>query len=67
MKLHRIALLVGLGLLTTGCGRHIYHVAGCDERLSIPHKRVECRACVERPIPHEFLPDMPDGERCVRR
>lgn len=41
--------------------------AGCEERLESPHKLQECRACVERPVPHEYLPDNPDGERCVRR
>ena len=54
--------------LASGCaGRQIYHVRGCDERLAIEYKRMECRACVTRPIPHEFLPDNPDGARCVRR
>jgi len=57
-----------LGWLAGGCAeRHIYYVPGCDERLAIAYKRMECRACVERPIPHEYLPDYPDGARCVRR
>jgi hypothetical protein len=61
-------MLIALALTALGgCGRHIYYVHGCDERLEIPYKRMECRACVERPIPHEFLPDNPDGARCVRR
>ncbi len=54
--------------LSAGCaGREIYHVRGCDERLAMAYKRMECRACVERPMPHEYLPDNPDGARCVRR
>ena len=65
MKWSRLGLLVAL--LGSGCVRHIFYVQGCDDRLAIPHKRAECRACVERPVPHEFLPDNPDGERCVRR
>jgi hypothetical protein len=48
-------------------GRQIFHVAGCDERLALPYKRAECRACVLRPIPHEYLPDNPEGARCVLR
>ena len=58
--------VIGFGLSACG-GRQIFYVRGCDERLAIPYKRMECRACVERPIPHEFLPDNPDGARCVRR
>jgi hypothetical protein len=61
-------LLLALGTAAGGCaGRHIFYVAGCDERLAMPEKRMECRACVERPVPHEFLPDNPNGARCVRR
>jgi len=61
-------LWILLVLAAGGCaGREIFHVRGCDERLSIPHKRMECRACVERPRPHVFLPDQPDGTRCVPR
>lgn len=61
-------LLLALGVEAGGCaGRQIFHVRGCDERLAIPYKRQECRACVERPYPHEYLPDNPDGARCVRR
>jgi hypothetical protein len=61
-------LLLALSSLTSACaGRQIFYVAGCDERLAIPYKRAECRACVERPMPHEYLPDNPDGARCVRR
>jgi hypothetical protein len=60
--------VLSLAVLASGCaGRHIYYVSGCNERLAIPHKRQECRACVERPVPHEFMPDNPDGSRCVRR
>jgi hypothetical protein len=51
---------------TSGCaGRQIYHLAGCQERLAMPEKKLECRACVERPRPHKYLPDNPDGARCV--
>jgi hypothetical protein len=61
-------LWLGFAVAASGCaGRQIYHVRGCDERLSIPYKRMECRACIERPLPHKFLPDNPDGMRCVRR
>ena len=58
--------LLAMGL--AGCaGRQIYHVRGCDERLGSPEKRMECRACVERPMAHEYLPDNPIGARCARR
>ena len=61
-------LVLALGTVLGGCaGRHIFYVRGCDERLAIPYKRQECRACVERPRPHEYLPDNPDGTRCVPR
>jgi hypothetical protein len=61
-------IVLGLVLAMAGCAaRQIYFVPDCDERLAIPYKRMECRACVERPIPHEFLPDNPDDARCVRR
>jgi hypothetical protein len=50
----------------SGCaGRQIYHSAGCHERLAIPEKKMECQVCVERPRPHKYLPDNPDGQRCV--
>jgi hypothetical protein len=62
-----LGIWLALGALSGCAGRHIYHVVGCDERLSIPEKRMECRACVARPIPHEYLPDNPDGVRCARR
>jgi hypothetical protein len=60
----------GLLLAMAGCvggGREIRHMRGCEERLEAPYKRAECRACMERPVPHVFLPDRPDGERCVRQ
>jgi hypothetical protein len=61
-------MVVAVAALASGCaGRQIVHLAGCDERLASPYKRQECRACLERPLPHEFLPDNPDGLRCVRR
>jgi hypothetical protein len=59
-----IFLAIALG---SCAGREIYYVRGCDERLAIAYKRMECRACVERPRPHMYLPDQPDGTRCVRR
>jgi hypothetical protein len=46
-------------------GREIRRPVGCDERLAIPEKRAACRACVERPRPHVYLPDRPEGDRCV--
>jgi len=66
-KPNLMVLVIGL-LLAGGCAsRQIFHLAGCDERLVNEHKRRECHACLERPLPHEFLPDNPDGMRCVRR
>jgi len=66
-----IGLLV-MGSLAVGCvvaggGREIFHPRGCEERLAIPYKRAECLACVNRPLPHVFLPDNPDGMRCAQR
>jgi hypothetical protein len=67
MKTLRVASIL-LALAASGCvGRQIVHLEGCRERLEIPHKRAECNACIERPFPHKYLPDNPDGERCVRR
>jgi hypothetical protein len=60
-------LFVALSTLAGCAGRQIYYVRGCDDRLAIPYKKMECRACVTRPLPHVFLPDNPDGARCVRR
>ncbi len=55
-------------LATAGCaGREIRHVQGCEDRLSNPEKRMACVSCLERPEPHEYLPDQPEGQRCVRR
>jgi hypothetical protein len=62
-----LCLALVAGTLLGGCGRQIFYVRGCNERLVIPYKQQECRMCVERPIPHEYLPDRPDGTRCVRR
>jgi hypothetical protein len=60
--------LVALVLTVGACvGRQIFYVQGCNDRLADPYKRQECRACVERPLPHEYLPDQPDGTRCARR
>jgi hypothetical protein len=62
-------LLTGILLAMAACGpgREIRHFQGCEERLELPYKRAECRACIERPVPHMYLPDRPDGERCVRQ
>lgn len=60
--------LFAVVLAAAACaGRQIYYPRGCDERLESGYKRAECRACVERPIPHVFLPDQPDGARCSRQ
>lgn len=68
MRRTMLGLVLAAGTLLGGCGsRQIFHVQGCDERLSMAYKQQECRACVERPVPHEYLPDRPDGTRCVRR
>ena len=66
--MNRIAawLFLGVGLLG-GCGREIFYVKGCQDRLAIQHKIDECLVCVQRPIPHVYLPDQPDGVRCQRR
>jgi hypothetical protein len=68
-KSARIVLLALFsGGAAAGCvSREIYHPRGCEERLSIPYKRMECMACVTRPRPHVFLPDNPDGMRCTAR
>jgi hypothetical protein len=64
----RLFALLALITVASGCGpRIIYHVRGCDERLAHPYKRMECRACVERPRPHMFMPENVDGQRCVLR
>jgi hypothetical protein len=61
-------VVVLASLAASGCAaRQIYHVRGCDERLASAYKQMECRACVERRLPHEYLPDNPDGMRCARR
>lgn len=64
-----LVLLIVAASATLGCvaGREIFHPRGCEERLGIPYKRAECIACVTRPRPHVFLPDRPDGARCVLR
>jgi len=46
-------------------GREIRRPVGCDERLSMPEKRRACRECVERPRPHAYFPDRPEGDRCL--
>lgn len=61
--------LLASAAAAAGCAgeREIRYPAGCAERLARPEKRQECRACIERPVPHMFLPDNPVGMRCVRR
>jgi hypothetical protein len=60
-------LLAAVAASAACAGREIRHPAGCDERLALREKREECRACVERPRPHVYLADRPEGERCVPR
>jgi hypothetical protein len=61
-------LLLGGCLTAAACGGvKIRRVEGCDERLAMPEKRQACRECVERPRPHAYLPDRPEGDRCVPR
>ena len=68
MSRNVVWLLFLFATSVAGCaGREIYYVRGCDERLAMAYKRMECRACVERPRPHVFLPDNPDGARCAPR
>jgi len=62
-----MSLLLVPAVGCAGPGRQIIHIQGCRERLVIPEKKVECQICVERPVPHKFLPDNPEGLRCVRR
>ena len=68
MNVTKALALLTFTLAAAACaGRQIYAVSGCDDRLASPYKRQECRACVERPLPHVFLPDNADGVRCERR
>jgi hypothetical protein len=61
-----LSVLLAFVIGAAGCAeRQIFHPQGCDERLALAHKRAECYACVQRPVPHEYLPDNPDGARCV--
>jgi hypothetical protein len=60
-------LVVSAAFGCAGSGRQIIHPRGCLERLAIPEKKMECQVCVERPMPHKYLPDNPEGLRCVRR
>jgi hypothetical protein len=59
-------LLLAAAASSAGCmgGRKVYHVEGCNTRLEMKEKREACRACVERPKPHVYMPDMPEGDRC---
>jgi hypothetical protein len=61
------AVLTSAACAGRGYRREIVRPAGCDERLSMPEKRAECRACVERPRPHAYFPDRLEGNRCVPR
>jgi hypothetical protein len=63
-----VSLILLFTFFAVGCAsREIFHPRGCEERLAVPYKRMECVACVTRPLPHVFLPDNPDGMRCARR
>jgi hypothetical protein len=65
----KIMLAVGIIVAAAACvgaGREIRHPRGCEERLENPGKREACLACLSRPVPHVYLPDRPEGERCVR-
>jgi hypothetical protein len=61
--------IVALIVAAASCAgqRVIVYPAGCAERLSLPYKQAECMACVSRPVPHQYLPDQPDGTRCAPR
>ncbi len=68
MSAKRVLAVLALVLGITQCAsRVIYHPGGCEDRLGSPYKRGECIACVTRPLPHQYLPDNPDGDRCFRR
>ncbi len=62
-----LAVIVVILGATRCAGRVIYYPAGCEDRLASPYKRAECLACVARPLPHQYLPDNADGDRCFRR
>jgi hypothetical protein len=47
--------------------RIIDYPRGCADRLASAYKQAECMACVTRPVPHQYLPDNLDGNRCFRR
>jgi hypothetical protein len=68
-QLTRALAVVALVVAATNCAqqRVIVYPAGCAERLAIPYKQAECMACVSRPVPHQYLPDQPDGTRCAAR
>jgi hypothetical protein len=60
-----LALFV-LTMVIAGCHGHgIDSAAGCDEKLSVAHKKQECHACVAGS--KVYMPDKPDGSRCVPR
>jgi hypothetical protein len=59
-----LGVLVILFAATRCAGRVIRYPVGCADRLGSPYKQAECVACVGRPLPHEYFPDNPDGDRC---
>ena len=59
-----LSLLALVVLAACATGRVIYYPNGCEDRLGSPYKRGECIACVTRPVPHQYLPDNADGDRC---
>lgn len=65
-----IAVAAIVAIASSGCvivrpQREIVRPAGCEQRLGRPEKRMQCMACVERPRPHAYFPDRPEGARCV--
>jgi hypothetical protein len=68
-RMKKLILLAAVlsSMACAGGGREIRRVAGCDERLAMPEKRQACRECVERPRPHAYFPDRPEGDRCLPR
>jgi hypothetical protein len=68
MSAKKVLAVLVLVLGTTHCAsRVIYYPGGCEDRLGSPYKRAECLSCVTRPLPHQYLPDNVDGDRCFRR
>jgi hypothetical protein len=66
MRATMVLALVGLTTVIAGChGKGIDSAAGCDEKLSVAHKKQECHACVSSS--KVYMPEKPDGSRCVAR